>query len=97
MLSAEMLQNSGKRLQVMQHIIGSIHRGANSMTNASRVTMFRLLAFGVLVLATTSWAQKRPPILEQLAKTYGLDSYGQIEANRYTWNGQFPRANVSRS
>ncbi len=36
----------------------------------------------------TPWAQKRPPILEQIAKTYGLDSYGQIEAIRYTWNGE---------
>ena len=57
------------------------------MTNASRVTMIRLLAFGVLVLAATSWAQQRPPIVEQIAKTYGLDSFGQIEAIRYTWNG----------
>jgi hypothetical protein len=44
------------------------------------------LLFGVLVLAPNSWAQTRPPILEQIAKTYGLDSYGQIEAIRYTWN-----------
>jgi len=58
------------------------------MTNASRVMMIRLLAFVVLVLAATSWAQNRPPILEQIAKTYGLDSYGQIEAIRYTWNGE---------
>ncbi len=58
------------------------------MTNASRATMIRLLAFAVLVLAATSWAQKRPPILEQIAKTYGLDSFGQIEAIRYTWNGE---------
>jgi len=67
------------------------------MTNASRVTMKRLLAFGVLVLAATSWAQQRPPIVEQIAKTYGLDSFGQIEAIRYTWNAQFPGVNVSRS
>lgn len=62
------------------------------MTNASRPTMIRLLAFGVLVLAlaATSWAQNRPPILEQVAKTYGLDSFGQIEAIRYTWNGEIP-------
>ena len=60
------------------------------MTNSSRATMIRLLAFGVLVLAATSWAQQRPPILEQIAKTYGLDSYGQIEAIRYTWNGEIP-------
>ena len=50
--------------------------------------MIRLLAFGVLVLSATSWAQTRPPILEQVAKTYGLDSFGQIEAIRYTWNGE---------
>ncbi len=60
------------------------------MTNASRVTMIRLLAFVVLVLATTSRAQTRPPIAEQLAKTYGLDSFGQIEAIRYTFNLQIP-------
>jgi len=58
------------------------------MTNASRTTMIRLLAFAVLVLAATSWAQDRPPILGQIAKAYGLDSYGQIEAIRYTWNGE---------
>ena len=61
-----------------------------SMTN-------RFLVFGVLVLATTSWAQTRPPILEQIAKTYGLDSFGQIEAIRYTFNLQFPGVNVSHS
>lgn len=58
------------------------------MTNASRTTMIRLLASAVLLLAATSWAQNRPPILEQIAKTYGLDSYGQVEAIRYTWNGE---------
>jgi len=58
------------------------------MTNPGRVTMIRLLAFGVLVLSATSWAQTRPPILEQVAKTYGLDSFGQIEAIRYTFNAE---------
>src|SRR5882762_10862374 len=77
-------------LPVIQHIVRSIHRGANSMINASRVTIIRILAFGVLVLATTSWAQKRPPIAEKIAKTYGLDSFGQIEAIRYTWNLELP-------
>jgi hypothetical protein len=60
------------------------------MTNSSRATMTSIVAFGVLVLAATSWAQNRPPILEQIAKTYGLDSFGQIEAIRYTWNGEIP-------
>jgi hypothetical protein len=46
------------------------------------------LLFAMLVLAPSSWAQNRPPILEQIAKTYGLDGYGQVEAIRYTWNGE---------
>ncbi len=56
------------------------------MTNASRVRVIRLLLLGVLVLAATSWAQQRPPISEQIAKTYGLDSFSQIEQIRYTFN-----------
>jgi hypothetical protein len=62
------------------------------MTNTRRVTMIRV-AFVLLVfvvLAASSRAQQRPPILDQIAKTYGLDSYGQIEAIRYTWNGEIP-------
>ena len=58
------------------------------MRNARRLTMMGFLFWGVLALAANSWAQNRPPILEQIAKTYGIDSYGQIEAVRYTWNGE---------
>jgi hypothetical protein len=60
------------------------------MTKSNRVSMIRLLIFAVLILVATSWAQNRPPIIEEIAKTYGLDSYGQIEAIRYTWNGEIP-------
>ena len=67
------------------------------MTRSSRVSIIRLLVFAVLGLAATSSAQSRPPIAEQIAKTYGLDSWGQIEAIRYTWNAQFPGVNISRS
>jgi hypothetical protein len=56
-----------------------------------------LLAFALLTLVVTSGAQSRPPIAEQIAKTYGLDSFGQIEAIRYTWNAQFPGVNISRT
>jgi len=52
--------------------------------------MIRFLAFAVLRLGATSWAQTRPPILEQIAKTYGLDSWDKIQAIRYTWNGEIP-------
>ena len=67
------------------------------MTHANRVTRLGLLAFGVIILTATSWAQARPPIVEKLANTYGLQSYGQIEAIRYTFNAQFPGVTLSRT
>jgi hypothetical protein len=60
------------------------------MKYSNRVTITGLMGFWVLLHVATSWAQTRPPILDQIAKTYGLDSYGQIEAIRYTWNGEIP-------
>lgn len=66
------------------------------MANLSRVRIIGLV-IGVLVLAATSWAQTRPPIAEQIAKTYGLDSWDQIEAIRYTWSAQFPGVNISHT
>ena len=59
-----------------------------SMTKLSISTTVCFLLFAVLVLTPNSWAQSRPPVLEQIAKTYGLDSFGQVEAIRYTWNGE---------
>ena len=53
--------------------------------------------FGILVSAASSWAQTNPPIAEQIAKAYGLDSFGQIVAIRYTFNAQFPGVNLSRT
>ena len=66
------------------------------MTNAKRLAILGLLVFGALILATTSNAQARPPILEQVAKAYGLDSWDNITAIRYTWHAQFPGVDVSR-
>jgi hypothetical protein len=64
-------------------------KGRLSMTKLSRVITICCLLFWVLVLAPGSWAQtQRPPILEKIAKTYGIDSWGQIDAIRYTWNGE---------
>ena len=65
------------------------------MTKMGRSATIVYLFFGLLVLATPSWAQTRPAIAEQIAKTYGLDSFGTIEAIRYTFN--VPGASVSRS
>ena len=68
------------------------------MTKLGRVTKIGCLFWGLaLVAAGAARAQTRPPIVEQLAKTYGLDSYGQIEAVRYTFNLSFPGLNLSRS
>jgi hypothetical protein len=62
-----------------------------------RLLVRSLLAFAVSVLAATSWAQTRPPILEKVAKAYGLDSWAQVEAIRYTWNKSVAGGNVAHS
>jgi hypothetical protein len=67
------------------------------MTKLRRSITIHCLFLGVLLLADSSRAQTHPPLAEQIAKTYGLDSFGQIEAIRYTWTAQFPGVNVSRS
>jgi hypothetical protein len=64
--------------------------GKHCMTRFCYSTAIRYLFVGIVVFASTSWAQTRPPILEELAKTYGLDSWEQIEAIRYTWNAEIP-------
>src|SRR5262249_3338559 len=79
--------------------IRSFHRAVSSMTQARRGAMISLLLFGGLVLTATSCSQtpKRPAVAEQIAKTYGLDSFGQIDTIRYTFNAEFPGVNLSRS
>ena len=80
------------------------------MTSLCRSHSIRFLIFFALILATASCSQKSQPVaektaqpqgqgltIEQVAKAYGLDSFGQVEAIRYTWNAQFPGVNVSRS
>ena len=69
------------------------------MIKLCRFTTIVWLFLGVLVLASTSRAQTRPPIVEQLAKTYGIDSYGEIDAARYTFNIELPalKFNLSRT
>jgi hypothetical protein len=67
------------------------------MTATHGVATTGLFVFAMLLLAPTSWAQNRAPIGEQIAKTYGLDSFGQIEAIRYTWNADFGAGTISRA
>ena len=67
------------------------------MAKLSRFTTMFFAFFAVLFFAATSQAQQRPPLFEKVAKTYGLDSWDQIEGLRYTWNLQLGKTNLSRS
>ena len=61
------------------------------MTILSQGGVIRLLALSsLLILPAITGAQQRAPIIEKLAKTYGLNSFGQIEAIRYTFSAQAP-------
>jgi hypothetical protein len=61
------------------------------MTNLSRFDLIRVLAFSMLlILPAISEAQQLPPIAQEMAKTYGLDSFGQVEGIRYTFNVNIP-------
>lgn len=68
------------------------------MAKLGRSTAIRFLVVGLLVLATSSWAQTRPPIVEKLAKTYGIDSWDKVDAIRYGFTLDIPGLfKVSRS
>jgi hypothetical protein len=58
------------------------------MRKIRRFTMIGLLLCGMLFVTASSFAQERAPILEQMAKAYGVDSWDKVEAIRYTWNGE---------
>jgi len=47
------------------------------------------LAVMLLALPMASRAQDTP-IAQQVAKTFGIDSFGQVETMRYTWNAELP-------
>jgi hypothetical protein len=63
----------------------------------AKLPVIRILALSMMsiVPAASSSAQQNPPIAEQIAKAYGLDSFGQIETIRYTWNAEFPGGKIS--
>lgn len=67
------------------------------VTNSRSNNAIRFLIVLVLGLTATLWAQQRPAIVEEMAKAYGFDSYGQIDAVRYTFNLNFPGLNLSRT
>ena len=64
------------------------------MTNLKRLAA--LLPFSVvLVVPAVCGAQQHASIAEQIGKAYGLDSFGQVEAIRYTFN--IPAFKLSRT
>src|SRR5215813_11624827 len=67
------------------------------MTKLFRATTILWAFWGVMVLTAPTWAQTRPPDVEQLAKTYGLDSWGKIDAVRYTFNAEIPALKLAFS
>jgi hypothetical protein len=67
------------------------------MTKFSSSTMIHFLFFGVLALAPTCWAQQCPLAAEAMAKAYGIDSFGQIDAIRSTFNIDFPGLKVAQT
>jgi hypothetical protein len=69
------------------------------MANSNCPNLIRLLAFVVLapLLVASSRAQELPPAAVEMAKTYGLDSFDQVEGLRYTFNLEFPGLKVSRT
>jgi hypothetical protein len=67
------------------------------MSKLARSTKILFLLLGALLQAYISRAQTRPPDVEKLAKTYGLDSWGQVDAVRYTFNLDLPALKVSLS
>jgi len=67
------------------------------MAGSKLPTSILLLVSALLVLVGTSGAQTPSRLDEQIAKTYGLDSWGQVEAIRYTFNLELQGLNLSRS
>jgi hypothetical protein len=69
------------------------------MINPRRLDVIRIFALSALLMTPSaiSWAQQRPPIADKMAKAHGLDSFGQVEGIRYTFNVERPGVNVSRS
>lgn len=65
------------------------------MTSSNRITKTGLLAVAMILFSATCWAQKCPPVAEKIARTYGLDSFSQIDAIRYTFN--IPARKVMRT
>lgn len=67
------------------------------LTKWARLATVGFVCAAGSLFVPNSLAQQRPPIIEQIAKAYGVDSWDKVEAIRYTWNVQLGKVNASRS
>ena len=67
------------------------------MINQLRILVIRLLTSGLLLVPLVASAQDRPPLAEKTAKEFGIDSWGKIDALRYTFNLDLGAFKLSRT
>ena len=67
------------------------------MTTSARLATVFCLSLAVFAVAVPARAQTAPSFGEQIAKAHGLDGFGQIDAIRFTFNGEVLGHSVSRS
>src|ERR1044072_8499321 len=90
--------------------VPSLDQREKAVTRLDRSRTFRLVFLGLLVLAAMSCsreprqapapgqtAKTTPVTAQQVAKTFGIHSLTQIDAIRYTGNGELPGINISRT
>jgi hypothetical protein len=88
-----------QRCGIIRSTHAFINRGGGFMTDLSGSDAIRLFVLGTLlsILPATSWGQQRPPIADQVAKVYGIDSFSKIDGIRYTFGAELPGVKLSRS
>ena len=79
-----------KRMRLLVFVVLSIGAASCSQKSPSASEPIATPSASIAQTPSTS-------VRQQIAKTYGLDEFGQVEAIRYTWNAQFPGVNVSRA
>jgi hypothetical protein len=86
---------SATRAREMGHL--EVARGKHPMTKALHVPVVGLVLIGILWPTGRASAEPRPAIADQIAKTYGLESFDQVEAIRYTFNIDLAALNLKLS
>jgi len=67
------------------------------MTKAGRVSVIGVHLIGMFCSLGGAAAQQRPAIADQIARTYGLDSWPQVDAIRYTFTLNLGAQKLHRS